>query len=123
MLETIITVLVTSLATGFASWVFYIRKHKADAVSAEKGNDRTEIDNLKLIVKEWRDAATQWKDMADDYQIRFIEQNRKMEQFFSDNANNIKELEENKKQIEKLKNLLTRANKRIKHLEDQLKAK
>ena len=62
----------TALTTGFAQWVFYIRKHKADASGAEKTNDRTEIENLKLINKEWMETAMSWKAMADEYRTKYI---------------------------------------------------
>lgn len=95
-------------------WVLYLRKHKAEAVSTEKTNDRTEIDNIKLIAQEWRESAIKWKDLADEYQMKFIEQNRKMEAYFANGG-------DNKKEIERLNRKLTAAYKRIKDLEDQLK--
>lgn len=117
MLELLISTLGGSALTLLLGWALYLRKHKADAAGVEKNNDRTEIDNLKLIVTEWRESATRWKDLADEYQEKFIEQNRKMERFFSEFESNRKELVDNRKEIETLKRKLSSANKRIAELE------
>lgn len=100
----------------FLLWLLYFRKHRAAA-------DSSEIENYKLIATEWRETSQRWKDLADDYQMKFIEQNRQMEAYFARGGDNKKELEENKKEIENLKKLLKGANKRILDLETQLKNK
>lgn len=105
VLSTVLIALGTSLATGFGSWVFFIRKHKADADGAEKTNDRTEIENLKLIVDEWRQSAKTWKEMADEYQQRYVGNARKLET-----------LED---QVGTLTRELRRAQERIEHLEKE----
>lgn len=74
----ILIALGSSIATGFGQWVFYYRKHKATAIGAEKGNDRTEIENYKLIAQEWRESAERWKDMADKYQMELIEYKKEL---------------------------------------------
>jgi len=99
------------------AWLLYFRKHKADAVGAEKNNDRTEIENYKLIATEWRETSQVWKDMADEYQMKFREQNRKFEEFLLKAEGTNKELEANRREIAKLKELLAKANKRIGELE------
>lgn len=99
------------------AWLLYFRKHKADAVGAEKNNDRTEIENYKLIAQEWREAAQQWKDLADDYQTKLIENSRKIEAHFELFEDNKKELDSNRREIQTLKALLQKANKRITELE------
>lgn len=62
----IMLVLGSSVATAFGQWVFFLRKHRL-------GNDRTEIDNYKLIAQEWRESAEKWKELADAYQQELIE--------------------------------------------------
>lgn len=99
------------------AWLLYFRKHKADAVGAEKNNDRTEIENYKLIATEWRETSQVWKEMADEYQMKFRYQNRKFEEFLQKAEGTNKELEANRKEIAKLKELLAKANKRIGELE------
>jgi chromosome segregation ATPase len=114
MLDLLLASIGTSIVTAFAGWVFFIRKHKAEAVGAEKTNDRTEIENYKLIAQEWREAAQQWKDLCDEYLTKLIENSRKIE-------NMTIELSENKKDLRKFKGLLTKANNRIQMLENKLK--
>lgn len=110
MLEQVLIVLGTSLATAFSGWVFFIRKHKAEAVGVETNNTRQEIENYKLIAQEWREAAQQWKDLADEYQAKLIENSRKIERLESESA-------AIKKEVITLKGLLTRAQNRIIELE------
>lgn len=116
MVQDIVIPFIAAATPIFLMWLLYLRKHKASA-------DSSEIENYKLIATEWRETSQRWKDLADDYQMKFIEQNRKMEAFFAQGGDNKRELEENRKEIAKLNGLLTKANKRIKHLEDQLKLK
>lgn len=112
MNDPILIAIGTALATAFGSRVFYQRKHKAEAVGAEKGNDRTEIENYKLIATEWREAAQKWKDLADEYQLKLIENSRKIEVLVAEHA-------ATKKELLKFKNLLAKANRRIAELERQ----
>lgn len=95
----------SAVSTAFAQWIFYFRKHKAVAAGAEKQNDRSEIENLKLITQEWREAAQAWKDMADEYQSKHIANSRKVDQLVETVAS--------------LKRQLTKANKRIATLEKE----
>lgn len=106
----ILIALGTSLATAFGSWVFFIRKHKAEAVGTEKTNDRTEIENYKLIATEWRETAQRWKELADKYETELIESRRIIPQMRAD-------LEDQKRDITALKGLLTKAQNRISELE------
>lgn len=99
VLEQVLIGLGGAVAGSFGQWVFYIRKHKATA-------DRSEIENQKLLTREWREAAEQWKDMADEYQIKHIENTRKLEEFAS--------------QVSSFKRKLERSNKRINCLEKKL---
>lgn len=99
-METVLIAIGTALATGFGQWVFYFRKHRANA-------DRSEIDNLKLIVQEWRDTSKIWKDMADEYQNRHIDNSRKIEQLYEE--------------IASLKRQLDKANRKINDLENNAK--
>lgn len=115
MLEVVLIALGTTLATTFGGWVFFIRKHKAEAVGTEKTNDRSEIENYKLISQEWREAAQQWKDLCDEYQNRLIETLRKLDTKFVESD---KELAANRDEIKKLRAALVIANKRIVELED-----
>jgi uncharacterized membrane protein len=118
VIDAVLIALGTSLATGFGSWVFFIRKHKAEAVGTEKTNDRSEIENYKLISQEWREAAQQWKDLCDEYQTKLIETLRKLDTRFVESD---KELAANKEEIKKLRAALAVANKRIVELEDYQK--
>lgn len=106
MWQEFLTPFIAAATPIFLLWLLYLRKHKASA-------DSSEIENYKLIATEWRETSQRWKDLADDYQMKFIEQNRKMEAYFAKGG-------DNRKEIERLNNLLIKANKRIKHLEDQL---
>lgn len=91
------------LATNFGQWFFYQRKHTATATGLEINNDRTEIENLKLITQEWREAAQAWKDMADEYQTKHIENSRRVDELGN--------------QVHTLKRELAKARKRIETLE------
>lgn len=93
------------MATGFGSWVFFREKYKAETDGAVKSNDRSEIENLKLITQEWREAAQAWKDMADEYQTKFIGNSRKVDELAD--------------QVAMLTRQLKAANKRIAHLEKE----
>jgi uncharacterized coiled-coil DUF342 family protein len=93
------------LATGFGSWIFFRGKYKAETDGALKSNDRSEIENLKLITQEWREAAQAWKDMADEYQSKFIGNSRKVDELAD--------------QVAMLTRQLKNANKRIAHLEKE----
>lgn len=105
-METVLIALGTALATNFVQWVFYQRKHKAEASGAEINNDRSEIENLKLITLEWREAAQDWKHMADEYRGKYID--------------NIKTMEDLVQEVQGFKKKLAQANKRIAHLEKEL---
>ena len=105
-METVLVALGTALVSNFAQWVFFQRKHKAEASGAEINNDRSEIENLKLITQEWRDAAQAWKDMADEYQSKHIANSRKVDELIEE--------------VHGFKRKLERANKRIAHLEREL---
>ena len=107
MLIEILIALGSGLAGAFSKWVFDRHKRKADTQSVHQSNFRAEIDNLKLIVQEWREAAGHWKDMADDYQQKFIDNSRK--------------LDEVHQEVRTLKNQLAKANRRIKQLEEHEK--
>jgi len=109
-MENVLITFFTAMATGFASWIFARRKNKAEAVGAEKNNDRTEIDNYKLIAQEWREAAERWKDLADEYQKKLIANSRQIEELVTSSITF-------KKEIRTLKTLLAKANKRIAELE------
>jgi predicted nucleic acid-binding Zn-ribbon protein len=94
-LWTTLAVLGSSLATAFGQWVFYFRKHKSDA-------DRSEIENLNLIAKEWREAAKVWKDMVDEYHLKALQ--------------NMKRIEELESKVAILERQLNTANKKIEYL-------
>lgn len=106
VLEQVLIAVGGAVAGGFGNWVFYIRKHKATASGAEINNDRSEIENVKLIAQEWREAAQAWKDMADEYQAKHIENTRKLEEFAA--------------QVASFKRRLDRSNRRINFLEKKL---
>ncbi len=93
----VLIVLGTSLATGFAGWIFGGKQ------VAKNNSDRSEIENLKLITQEWREAAQSWKDMADEYQKKHIDNSRKL----TDMAD----------EIQALKRQVARQTKRIAELE------
>ncbi len=105
-MEALYTVLVglgSSLATDFAKWIFYFRKHPAHAKSVEKNNDRQEIENLNLIAKEWREAAKVWKDMVDEYHLKSMDNMRRIEELEQKVFSLQQQLLSANKQIEKLK--------------------
>lgn len=93
------------MATNFAQWFFYQRKHNAAASGAEINNDRSEIENLKLIVQEWREAARDWKDMADEYRGKYISEHRLIEEL--------------RDEVASVNRKLLNANKRITQLEKE----
>lgn len=72
MMEVLIT-LGLSLVSGFSGWFFGRAKYQAETRGVERTNDRSEIENLNLIAKEWKEAAMLWKAMADEYQSKAIE--------------------------------------------------
>jgi hypothetical protein len=78
-IETWLAVAGSSLVTALTQWALYFRRHAAEAKSVIKGNDKAEIENLNLIAKEWREAAKLWKDMADEYQMKAIENMKRIE--------------------------------------------
>lgn len=108
MQEYILIILGSSAATIFVRWLLFPRKHKAETNSVEKTNDATEIENLVSMVKEWRETATSWKNLADEYQQELI----------SCKTVNGKLIEELKKEVRKLRTELSKANSRIKELEN-----
>lgn len=99
----ILLVLGSALATGFAQWVFYFRKHQAEAKGVVKNNDRQEIENLNLISKEWREAAKSWKDMADEYHAKSKENMRRIDELEQKVMNLEAALRSANRQIEKLR--------------------
>lgn len=103
VLSTVLISLGSSLAAGFGSWIFFRRKHKAEADGAVINNDRAEIESLNLIAKEWRETAQSWKSMADEYRTKYMEYQRQVEALAE--------------QVSQLSIKLTRANRRIAHLE------
>lgn len=130
MIEIVLAILGGGAFATLIQWLLFPRKNKAEAVGVEvanKGyennNDRTEIENYKLIAQEWRESAQRWKDLADEYQTKLIENSRKFEAFLTTVKHNNEEMASNKKEIEKLRNLLGKANKRILELENILKSK
>ena len=110
MLEQILISFIAAATPIFLLWLLYLRKHKAEAVGTEKNNDRTEIENYKLIATEWRETATRWKELADKYETELIESRRVIPQMRND-------LDDNKREITTLKGLLTKAQNRIVELE------
>lgn len=108
-MESVLITLGSVLATNFGQWFFFQRKHKAEASGAEINNDRSEIENLKLIAQEWRDTAQAWKEMADEYQLKHMDNNRKINEL-------VEEVQEFRRQLAK-------ANSRIAHLEKELEKK
>ena len=98
-IETMLAVAGSSLVTALAQWALYFRRHAAEAKSVVRSNEATEIQNLNLIAKEWREAGQAWKEMADDYQRRAIE--------------NMKRIEELEKKVQELESALAKANKQI----------
>lgn len=105
-LDTLLTVLGSSLTTALAQWALYFRKHAADAKAVIAQNDHQEIQNLNLIAKEWREAAKVWKDMADEYQQKSI--------------NNMKRIEDLEQKVSDLQLELKAANKEIERLKAQV---
>jgi len=103
MIDQFVVPVLLTFSSALITWLFARRKNKADAVSIEKTNDRSEIENYQFIAKEWREAAEQWKRLADEYQISLIENSRKFEAL--------------SKEFSIHRGLLTRANNRIRELE------
>lgn len=103
VLSTVLISLGSSLATGFGSWIFFRKKHKAEADGVTINNDRAEIESLNLIAKEWRETAQSWKSMADEYRTKYMEYQRQVEMLAE--------------QVYEMSLKLARANKRIAHLE------
>jgi Mg2+ and Co2+ transporter CorA len=105
-MEALYTVLIglgSSLATAFAQWIFYFKKHTAEAKSVVKNNDRAEIENLNLIAKEWREAAKIWKDMVDEYHLKSMDNMRRIEELEQKVFQLQQQLMSANKQIDKLK--------------------
>tara|TARA_R110002033_G_scaffold1964_1_gene14469 strand:+ start:1272 stop:1616 length:345 start_codon:yes stop_codon:yes gene_type:complete len=107
MLEKFALPVLVTFFTVLITWFFARKKNKAETISVVKTNDSTEIENLLKMVKEWRETATNWKDLADSYQKELIEC-RKI---------NGTKLEELYKEIRGLKTQLSKSNKRILELE------
>lgn len=103
MVNNVMLVLGSSFVTAVLQWFLYKRKHNANAVNIEKTNDRSEIENYQFIAREWREAAEQWKHLADDYQTKLIENSHKIEEL--------------SKEVSIQKGKLTKAYKRIGELE------
>ncbi|MEH0008246.1 MAG: hypothetical protein V6Z82_05940 [Flavobacteriales bacterium] len=106
--------IVLPLFTGGISWIatrwWERRKFKAEAVSAERGNDRSEIENYKLIATEWREAAQKWKDLVDEYQTKLIDNSHRIDELSS-------KLSATTRELSLVKGQLTKAQNRIKELE------
>jgi len=103
-LNTILAIAGSSLVTALAQWALYFRRHAAEAKSVIRQNDHQEIQNLNLIAKEWREAAKVWKDMADEYQAKSIENMKRIEKLEEQVRDLETALKAANKQIEKLKN-------------------
>ena len=73
MLEKFALPVLVTFFTVLITWFFARKKNKAETISVVKTNDSTEIENLLKMVKEWRETATNWKDLADSYQKELIE--------------------------------------------------
>ncbi len=109
-----------SSAIAWLATRWYERKtHKAKVdeliyqnESLRKQNDRQEIENVFLVAKEWRESAQQWKEEADDYRNKLIENTKKIEELTT-------KLAETSKELSVVKGQLTKANKRIKELEEK----
>lgn len=99
MADTVLITLGTVLATNFGQWFFYQRKHKAAATGAEINNDRSEIENLKLIIQEWKETATVWKAMADEYRTKYIADHRAVESMGEELASVKRQLKRAQKRI------------------------
>ncbi len=104
VLSTVLISLGSSVATGFGSWIFFRKKHKAEADGVTINNDRAEIESLNLIAKEWRETAQSWKSMADEYRLKYMDYQREVETLAE--------------QVSELSIKLNRANRRIAHLEE-----
>lgn len=107
MLDSLLVPVLLTFFTALITWFFARKKNNAQTLSVLKMNDSTEIENLIKMVKEWRETATNWKDLADSYQKELIEC-RKI---------NGTKLDELYKEIRSLKNQLNKSNKRILELE------
>lgn len=109
------TILFPALS-GAISWLatrYYERgKQRAETATLNIGNTRQEIENYKLISIEWREAAQQWKDLVDEYQAKLIENAKRIEELYDQNA-------QLRREFASVKGQLTRANNRIKELEDK----
>lgn len=107
MYETIQIVIGSAAFTAIIQWLLYFRKHKADTITVVKSNDATEIQNLVLMVKEWRETATNWKLLADQYQEELIKSRK-------ENGEKIEHLES---KVRELSSNLFKAQKRLVQLE------
>lgn len=107
MLESLLIPVLLTFFTALITWLFARKKNQAETQAIAKTNDSTEIENLIKMVKEWRETATNWKDLADSYQKELIEC-RKI---------NGTKLEELYRELRSLKSQLNKANKRILELE------
>lgn len=114
MLFNQISDVIVPLLTAGISWLstrWYERKrYKAETATVEVGNTRSEIENYKIMLEDWRKTAQHWKGLADEFQQKLIE-----------NAKQITELYELNREISKsltiVKGQLTKAQNRIKELE------
>lgn len=107
MLENIQLILGGGAVTAIIQWLLYFRKNQADAITVVKSNDATEIQNLILMVKEWRETAVNWKQLADQYQNELIASRK-------ENGEKIEHLE---KKIQELSTKLNSAQRRLAQLE------
>ncbi len=105
-------------ASSAIAWLatrWYERKrHRAETTTVEVGNTRSEIENYKLIAAEWREAAQKWKDLVDEYQSKLIDNAKRIDELFEENV-------ELRRQISAVKGSLTKAQNRIKELENKRK--
>ncbi len=110
--------LIFPAVSGAITWVatrwYERRKFKAETDTVVVGNDRSEIENYKLLVAEWRETAQKWKDLADEYQGKLIENTKKIDELYLRNS-------EVRRELSSVKGLLTKANNRIKELENNAK--
>lgn len=118
----LIDIFVPMVVAGL-SWVstrWYERKnHKAKVdeliiqnESLKKESDRKEIENMVLMATEWREMAQVWKTQADEQQLVIIENAKRIEELTA-------KLAATSRELSVVKGQLTRAQNRIKELEER----
>ncbi len=113
--ELFVNVLFPALS-GVITWIaarwYERRKFRAETDSLIVGNTRTEIENYKLVAAEWRETATAWKNMVDEYQTRLVENAEKIDKLVKENL-------QLKHDLALLKEDLSKAQCRINELENK----